>query len=172
MVTEGEAGEFKIVSRERALMDFDTAAEVRAFKKHLSSENDVPYAQQKMLLNWAKTKRLIECTHRSNGVQWWLGLRGELFDPLDQKNRLEWRTSPRILANSSLATSSWTTRIDSGRAVRRAWCHGQTGVLRTKRFAAISPSCGFRRAAGAERLKARNQLPLAVADQISAAHIF
>ena len=37
MVTEGEAGEFKIVSRERALKDFDTAAEVCAFKKHLSS---------------------------------------------------------------------------------------------------------------------------------------
>ena len=81
-ITEGEATEFKIILHARALTDFDTAVQINSFKKLLGSDYDVPYVQQKMFLMWAANMGLFAPINYSGRTQWWLGLHGELFDPI------------------------------------------------------------------------------------------
>ena len=100
---------------------------------------------------------------------------GRARDALGQSTGAHAHLQLAALTATAFSTSRWTAGIDAlrgpsrGRRARRRW---QARVLGAERFAAIGAACGFRRAAGAERLKARNQLPFAVSDQIGAAHIF
>lgn len=83
VITEGEAADFKIILSARALADFDTATQIRAFKRMLWSVRVIPNLEQNMFLQWVTEKRLIEPVTKRNGKQWWLGLRGELSDPIN-----------------------------------------------------------------------------------------
>jgi hypothetical protein len=80
VISSGRCADYKVIAYARALRDFNAIEQIQRFKKHLNSENDVPYAQQKMFLFWATKIQLLEFAEEAPGVEWWLGIDGELCD--------------------------------------------------------------------------------------------
>jgi hypothetical protein len=83
VITQGEAAGFSILCNMRALEEFDTVSQIKAFKKLISFDNDTLCEQQEMFLAWLMNKHLIQPTPKRKGQQWWLGQNGELFQPFD-----------------------------------------------------------------------------------------